>query len=127
MHDGTLKKAGHNIYMARTANATVPKRWVAPFRGSLKGLQLHTASPAPTSAEGTYLFTAAKNGTNILAATNFDLEALEADTTEDLTLSTAAGVLDFEAGDVFAFGAVSNNADLTAGPELAVVLKIDKR
>lgn len=127
MHDGTLKKAGLDLYLARTANATVPKRWVAPFRGRLRGLKAHTATSAPTSAAGTYVLTAAKGETNILAATNFSLETLLADTTATIPLSTAAGALDFEAGDVFAFDAVSDNADLVAGPEIALVLEIDKR
>lgn len=127
MNDGVLKRAGQTITVAATNNATVTTRWLAPCAGSLKFLDLLAPGSAPASAAGTYLFTAANGATNLLAATNFDLETLVADTVSNPTLSATPANLDFEEGAVLVFSFVSNNADMTGPDELSLGIRYHRR
>jgi predicted RecA/RadA family phage recombinase len=80
-----------------------------------------------SSAAGTAIMTIYAASKNLLAAASVDMEAQVADTLTDHAVTATAADLNLDPGDVITISLVSNNADLTAGLDVGVLVHVDPR
>jgi hypothetical protein len=108
------------------ANATTPIDIAVPFDCTVTEVRSKQRTQA-SSAGGTAVMTVFSAGNNLLAAANVDMESQAADTLVSHTLTGTAADLDLDTGDVIRVELVSDNADLTAGDDVAVLVSIVPR
>lgn len=111
--------------IAILAGGTVNFYFWAPYNMTITRIDV-VAITAPVSAAGTYLFTIAGAGNNLLAASNFDLESLVSGTLTSLTLTGTTANLNIDAGGLVQANFVSNNVDLT-GEGMHIILYYSSR
>jgi predicted RecA/RadA family phage recombinase len=102
------------VFVVPQADATTTALSEAPFGATISAISYFT-DDAPSSAAGTVLGSATKDGTTVLNAATVDAELFTEDAKTALTLTAVTADLVCAKGDLTLLKLVSNNADLVAG------------
>ena len=105
--------------------ATVSFNARVPFACEVKAIRFISDDPA-VSSSGTVLATVTGDGTNLLAATDFDLETLVTGVEQSPALATDVTTLTLARGDLIVVTYTSNNVDMTNGTDQGFLMEIEK-